>query len=191
MRIIVIVDMQNDFITGVLGSEQAVEAQKNIESLLPTLTSEDVIIFTQDTHPHKELYLASQEGTKLPVPHCIINTEGWEIPKSLIKAAETTGAYLDFVEKGQFGSIDELREMIDGYIEESIWDGDIEEEDEVTIEFCGVCTDICVVSNALITKAARPDNPMLVHKTCCAGTSQEAHDAAFKVMQSCQIDVVD
>lgn len=185
MRILVVVDMQNDFVTGPLGSDEAIAARGNIVKLIKELGNTDFIIFTRDTHSAYD-YFDSQEGRKLPVAHCIKNTEGWRVCDELIRAAGPHAPYIEFFDKPNFGSI-ELAYEIEELIEEE-WDSN---KGNITIELCGVCTDICVVSNALILKAFLPEETIMVHKTCCAGTTPENHEAALKTMASCQIEVVD
>ena len=173
-KLLVVVDMQKDFIDGSLGSIQA-------EKIVPWVISkikeykerENYIIFTKDTH--EENYLSTQEGKKLPVVHCICGTEGWEISEQ-IKSAVDLEKYPCF-EKRNFGSIN-LSEYISQF-------GVLDE-----IELCGLCSDICVVSNALILKAAYPETPITVDAVCCAGVTKESHEAALLTMKMCQINVI-
>lgn len=165
----IVVDYQFDFVEGVLGSKRARELFERMEKRIKKLRAEGwQIIFTHDTHFAN--YLQTAEGKKLPVPHCIEGTEGWELYKHIDRAADGEALY---VRKNTFG-----------YTE---WNYMIPDAEEILI--VGVCTDICVVSNALILKAQFPEVPISVDASLCAGTSDEAHNAALLVMKSCQIDV--
>jgi len=165
-KLLIVVDMQNDFITGPLGSEQA-------EKILPAVNAKiekyrengSSIIFTRDTHD--ENYLETQEGRRLPVVHCIEGTDGHEITREL-----DTGDSLIF-DKPAFGALDLVNEEYD------------------EIELIGLCTDICVVSNALILKAKYPETRVTVDASCCAGASDEGHKAALLTMKSCQVNITD
>lgn len=174
MKCVIVVDMQNDFITGPLGTPEAIVARDNIEKYLKTLAKYDEIFFTKDTHWSN--YLKTREGRNLPIPHCIVDTDGWEIDEKLFNAIK--GRLCTVVAKDAFGSMD-LVEEISQYICDY---------DEIII--CGVCTDICVVSNALILKAAFPEAEISVLANCCAGVTPEKHEAALSVMESCQINIV-
>lgn len=181
-KILVVVDMQNDFITGSLGSKHAEDV------VLPNVMNKviqhgDNVIFTMDTH-QKETYLSSLEGQKLPVEHCLICTEGYEIAQCLKNYYCSTGwKHKDIVHKYTFGSIDELPRTIKRFMGK-------ETQENTVIEIVGLCTDICVVSNALILRAKFPNAKIICDASCCGGTSKEAHDAALTVMKSCQIDVI-
>jgi nicotinamidase-related amidase len=190
MKVLVIVDMQNDFVHGVLGSEAAQSAEREILKLLPEYKGEDnLIIFTKDTHTTN--YLNTNEGKHLPIEHCIYETEGWCITKPLASEVMSPDYHLcdmswygidnGRLEKSTFGSFDL------GAILFSICRNN-EVED---ITFVGVCTDICVVSNVLITKTCNPDAEIKVIAKCCAGTSEEAHKAALTTMKSCHITIVE
>ena len=177
MKIVIIVDCQNDFITGSLGTP---EAQAMIPRLVDKInhSSDDTyFIFTKDTH--YDNYLETAEGKKLPIKHCIKETEGWEIPAELTEHFANSPFT---IEKSTFGSYN-LVEMIIEIIDSN--DDKVEE-----IELCGLCTDICVVTNALILKTSFPECDIVVNSKCCAGTTPEAHEAALAVMRSCQIEVV-
>ena len=171
MRILVVVDMQNDFIDGVLGTGEALaivpEVRKKIEGF------EGKVIFTRDTHD--EGYMDTQEGRNLPVPHCIKDTHGWQIRDELEELRDT-----EPLDKPSFGSL-ELPERID-----ALSDG--EEIEEIVL--IGLCTDICVISNAMIIKAAFPEVPVTVDSRCCAGVTPESHENALKAMSACQIRVI-
>lgn len=176
MKVLVIVDMQNDFIIGPLGTPEAIVARDNLcRWIKDNITREDMIILTKDTHDERD-YFNSQEGRNLPVGHCIQFTEGWRtdanIAKSIVDSNQICS--LSTVRKITFGSLN-LKEYIPKDAEEII--------------FCGLCTDICVVSNALIIKAAFPEIPISVIANCCAGSTPEKHEAALSVMESCQISI--
>ncbi len=171
-HILVVVDMQKDFVDGSLGTMEAVQILPAVEEKIRTFDGE--IFVTYDTH--FEDYLESPEGKKLPVPHCIYNTPGWEIAAPIAQVLEEIPHYK--VQKYTFGSIS-LPCLIEG----------ITEGEDFSIELIGLCTDICVVSNALILKAYFPDVPISVDSSCCAGVTPELHEAALKTMRSCQIDI--
>lgn len=167
-KVLVVVDMQNDFVNGCLGSEEAREILPNVKKkILEYQKNGDTIIFTRDTHD--ENYLQSQEGKYLPVLHCICETDGWKIVDGL----EVEGC--QYIDKPNFGWVH--------------WDTEnLSDKDE--IELIGVCTDICVVSNALLLKAMYPETHIVVDASCCAGVTPESHRAALFTMKSCQIDVM-
>ena len=190
MKVLVIVDMQNDFVYGALGSEAAQSAEREILKLLPEYKGEDnLIIFTKDTHTTN--YLNTNEGKHLPVEHCIYDTEGWCITKLLASEVMAPGYCLcempwydisnGRLEKDTFGSFD-----LGAALNTICRDCNVED-----ITFVGVCTDICVVSNVLITKATIPETEIKVIAKCCAGTSEEAHKAALTTMKSCHITIVE
>jgi len=173
-KILVIIDMQNDFIDGTLGSAQAIEiVPKTVEKIK---AHEGDIFLTLDTH--YENYMETSEGAKLPVPHCIKGTNGHEI-NPVIKDALSDKIYTT-VEKNTFGSIALPRIIEEDYNTE-----------EISFELCGLCTDICVVSNALLLKAYFPEVPISVDASCCAGVTPEKHKAALETMRSCQIDITE
>ncbi|MBO4400353.1 MAG: cysteine hydrolase [Selenomonadaceae bacterium] len=169
-KALIVVDMQNDFVTGSLGTKEAQEMLPRLVKKLEAAVNENWtdIIFTQDTH--KENYLETQEGKNLPVVHCIKNTEGWEIVPELQKFIPRAKAV---IEKKAFGST-RIPSLIKPY--------------EV-VEFVGVCTDICVISNALLVKAFYPEQVVAVDASCCAGTTPENHRAALTVMKLCQCKI--
>ena len=168
MKYLIVVDMQVDFITGSLGSRMAEAIVKKVAEKVKSFDGK--VIFTRDTHYAD--YLQTQEGKKLPVEHCIKDTDGWQICDELKMYAEVT------VDKETFGSIN-LPDIIKGY-------GEPVEKTEL----CGLCTDICVISNAMILKAAFPEAEVTVDSNCCAGVSKESHDIALKAMQAIQIDII-
>lgn len=164
-RTLIVVDMQNDFINGSLGTKEAQAILPNVRKKIDEYKKEGgEIIFTRDTH--QENYLDTPEGRKLPVKHCIEGTQGWEIAEGLLEEN------CRVINKPSFG-----------------WMGWQKEEFE-EIEIIGLCTDICVVSNALILKAAFPEAEITVDSSCCAGVTPKSHDAALETMKMCQINVV-
>ena len=166
--VLAVIDMQNDFVSGSLGTKEAQAIVQNVVKKIETFSGN--IVFTQDTHPSS--YLQSQEGTFLPVQHCIKNTEGWEIVAP-IKKLITDQVY----EKPTFGSL---------LLAESL--KSLHERTPIrSITLIGLCTDICVVSNALLLKAFFPEISIYVDAVCCAGTTPENHKAALQVMKMCQI----
>ena len=165
-RTLIVVDMQNDFINGSLGTEEAQSIVSNVANKIKEYQDRgDRIIFTRDTHETD--YLNTSEGRKLPVEHCINGTHGWEIAEGL----EVENCR--YIDKPTFGWIH--------------W-GDLNIRDE--IELIGLCTDICIVSNALILKATFPDVEITVDANCCAGVTPETHKAALETMKMCQINVI-
>ena len=171
-KFLVVVDMQKDFVDGALGSKEAVAIVPNVVKKINDFEGE--IFVTYDTH--FENYMDTNEGKNLPVPHCIKGTEGFELNTQVAKALEDK----DFtrVEKITFGSVD-LPKLV----------GEAAKGEEFTVELVGLCTDICVVSNALLLKANYPEMHIGVDSTCCAGVTPESHDAALTTMKMCQIEV--
>jgi len=171
-RLLIVMDMQNDFVDGALGTAEAVAILPAVKARIEAAkeTGED-IIFTRDTHQPN--YMETQEGRKLPVPHCIENTPGWEIVPQL---RELTAGCL-VIDKPTFGSV-KLGEILTG------------REDIEAITLIGLCTDICVISNAMICKAALPEVPVTVEAACCAGVTPSSHDNALSAMKMCQIEVI-
>ncbi len=169
--VLIVVDMQKDFIDGALGTAEAVAIVPNVAEKIRNFKGD--ILFTRDTH--FENYMDTQEGRNLPVPHCIRGTEGWEICKELQPLAE--GKVI--IDKVTFGSM-ELGSILQ----------DMQEEDAVSsITFVGLCTDICVISNAMIAKAFLPEVPVKVDAACCAGVTPDSHNTALASMRTCQIQV--
>lgn len=177
MKVLVVVDMQNDFITGSLGTPEARAIVPNVKKKIEeAVKNGDYIIYTRDTH--FDLYLQTNEGKKLPVEHCVYNTPGWEIRSELM--IPDGYADYDIINKPTFGS-----RLLVKTIDDFSLDNEISE-----IELIGLCTDICVVSNALLLKAAfYEDYEISVDATCCAGVTPETHEAALKTMEMCQINV--
>ena len=169
--ILVVVDMQNDFIDGALGTKEAVAIVPKVEEKIRNFNG--TVLFTRDTH--ENWYLETQEGKKLPVPHCIRDTEGWQIRRELDILRKT-----EPVDKETFGSTDLADDLVAMNIDDEI----------KSITFVGLCTDICVISNALLVKAALPEIPIIVDAACCAGVTPESHENALKAMEMCQVEVV-
>ncbi|MBQ2823134.1 MAG: cysteine hydrolase [Oscillospiraceae bacterium] len=173
-KILVVVDMQNDFIDGALGTA---EAQAIVDVTAEKIRSFDgIVITTQDTH--YENYSETMEGRKLPVKHCIEGEQGWKL-NDKIAAAVSEKAETYNISKHTFGSM-ELVEAVRRYMHRY----EIE-----SIELVGLCTDICVVSNAMLLRAAFPNMILNVDAGCCAGVTPETHKAALVTMKQCQIDV--
>lgn len=176
-KITVVVDMQNDFITGALANSAA---ESIIPSVLEEINKSDVVVYTRDTH--FDNYLETQEGKNLPIQHCIDGTWGWEIvdelnPKNLI----LVGKQFYIVNKPTFGCVDIWK---DNFFKKLVNEKDVE------VTFCGTCTDICVVSNAMIVKSLYPEIVVNVKADACAGLTPDKHKAALNVMDSCQINVI-
>lgn len=167
MKYLIVVDMQNDFISGSLGSPHAMAIVPHIADKVASFNG--TVIFTRDTHG--EDYMQTQEGHNLPVMHCIKDTEGWQICNELMPFVERV------VDKDTFGSM-ELPNILRTSSES------IEE-----IELCGLCTDICVISNAIILKAAFPEVRIVVDSGCCAGVTDDSHRTALNAMKAVQIEI--
>lgn len=172
-KILVVVDMQNDFVDGALGTKEACGIVENVVSKIENF--EGKIFVTLDTHQNN--YLETAEGRKLPVPHCIRMTNGWLLNEK-VRAALSDKDY-KIIEKKTFGSTKLVKKI-----------RKIKQNDDIEIEFVGLCTDICVVSNVLLLKAYFPEVRMTVDAGCCAGVTPEAHKAALETMKMCQIDVI-
>lgn len=169
MKLLIVVDMQNDFIDGALGTKEAVAIVPAVKAKIEEYRSmNNQVVFTYDTHQSN--YLETQEGKNLPVVHCVENTEGWQISDKLEVAQSKV------FKKPSFGSL-ELAEYVATI-------SDLEE-----IELVGLCTDICVISNAFILKAKMPEVKISVDSKCCAGVSPESHLNALNAMKMCQINV--
>ena len=167
---LIVVDMQNDFIDGALGTK---EAEAIVEKVAEKIRSFDgEVVFTRDTHG--EAYMQSQEGRNLPVPHCIKGSEGWQLREGLhaIRPAVV-------IDKPTFGSAELGVLLAQRDLEEKIG--------EITV--IGLCTDICVISNALLIKAFLPETPIRVDAACCAGVTPESHRNALEAMKMCQIAI--
>jgi len=174
-RLLIVVDMQNDFIDGSLGTK---EAQAIVPAVIERIKSfEGPVLFTRDTHTEK--YLETAEGKKLPVEHCIKGTKGWEIQEDIEVLRRQLGAVT--FDKYTFGSKD-----LAAYVSENVANyGGIS-----AIVLCGLCTDICVISNAMLLKAYLPEVPVVIDSECCAGVTVESHENALKAMAMCQMEIV-
>ena len=171
-KFLIVVDMQKDFVNGALGTPEAAAIVPRVAEKIRSFPGE--LFVTLDTHETD--YLQTAEGKKLPIPHCIRNTAGWQLDQSV--AAALSGKKYTVVEKPTFGSpvLPELLRKSAG-------------EEPFDMELIGLCTDICVVSNALLLKANFPQQDILVDSTCCAGVTPQSHDAALTTMKMCQIQV--
>lgn len=168
-RLLVVVDMQNDFVDGALGSGQARAIVPGVvQKARQYQESGDEIVFTMDTH-HRD-YMDTMEGKKLPVIHCVRDTPGWEIIKEL---RDIPGKR---IEKDTFGSVE-----LAGYVKAGGYD---------SVELIGLCTDICVISNAMLIKAFVPNTPIQVDVSCCAGVTPQSHENALNAMKMCHIDLL-
>ena len=186
-KILFIIDMQNDFINGAFGSEDAQRAVPNVIDIIDGFRrsnnndTNDMIFYTLDTH--YENYLNTFEGKNLPVKHCIENTTGWELNSDIKDAINQYPRHLvKCFRKNTFGSLTMVHEA-----SLVLWE-DMNSNDEIFI--CGLCTDICVISNALLLRAQFPNLKITCYKDACAGTSKEAHDAALTIMKSNQIEII-
>ena len=170
MKVRAIIDMQKDFIDGALGTKEAIAIVPKVAARLAQARADgETVVFTRDTH-HAD-YLLTQEGRNLPVPHCLEGTDGWQIDAAL--AVEDAPVF----DKPGFGSpalIEYLRSLpaLEG------------------VEFIGLCTDICVITNAMMTKVALPEVPLSVRADCCAGVTPQSHETALQAMWMCQISIV-
>ena len=170
-KALVVIDMQNDFIDGALGTGEAQAIVGNVKKKIEqALNVGDDVIFTQD--PHYDTYLETGEGKKLPVPHCIYGTNGWEICPELKEYSENAKIF----EKPTFGSVKLARYLAVREYE--------------TVEFVGLCTDICVISNVLLVKAVMPESELFVDASCCAGVTPGSHKNALEAMNMCQVNII-
>lgn len=177
---LIVVDMQRDFITGALGSAEAQAIVPAVCARIERAKAEGTsVVFTLDTHESD--YMETREGRFLPVPHCIQGTEGWALHPDI---AETCARGMLSFEKPTFGSTALMHHAANAAAEKGCIDGR-----GMTIELCGVCTDICVISNAMLIKAALPEAELIVDSALCAGVTPAKHEAALETMRSCQIDV--
>lgn len=168
-RLLVVVDMQKDFIDGSLGTKEAQAiVPKVAERVMSGQAAGEEIVFTLDTHG--EDYLETLEGRKLPVKHCLKGTDGWQLCKELAGIAGRR------FEKGTFGSLECAKYAAEGGYGQ--------------VELIGLCTDICVISNAMLLKAAMPQTNICVRADCCAGVTPESHINALKAMEMCQIEII-
>ena len=170
-KILIVIDMQNDFIDAALGTKEAVGIVEAVKEKIRSYPAADVIA-TMDTH--SDNYMNTQEGKYLPVPHCIKGSDGWQIRPDIAELLSGAKIY----EKPTFGSTAMAADL-----------KEISEKEEIELELIGLCTDICVVSNALLLKATMPEVKISVDPACCAGVTPEKHLAALETMRSCQIQV--
>lgn len=174
-KVLIVVDMQNDFIDGALGSKEA-------ESIVPKVISKienhnGIVVYTRDTHQQE--YLSTQEGKYLPVLHCVDGTHGWKLSDKIQLLSEASKSPI--FDKNTFGS----KKLIEFLT-------DLDKEDQIEeIQLIGLCTDICVISNALTIKTFLPEVPIIVDADCCAGVTPESHNNAISAMKMCQIIVRD
>ncbi len=167
-KILIVVDMQKDFISGALGT---IEAALIVPQVIEKIKGFDgEVVFTKDTH--SSIYLDTQEGKNLPVPHCIKGTDGWELDEKIAPLSHNCRIF----EKPTFGSIELSQYVVSGEYD--------------YIELIGLCTDICVISNAMLLKAYLPEVKVTVDSSCCAGVTPESHENALLAMKMCQIEVI-
>lgn len=171
-KILLVIDMQNDFIDGALGTKEAEAIVDRVAEEINKYPRENVFA-TRDTHGAD--YLDTQEGKNLPVTHCVKDTSGWELHPKIAAALENA----QVIDKPSFGSVELARQL-----------AQLAEKEALDITLVGLCTDICVVSNALLVKAFLPETPVSVAADCCAGVTPESHDAALKTMAMCQVKIV-
>ena len=170
-KALIVIDMQNDFIDGSLGTAEALSIVENVKDKIRSYPPECVFA-TMDTHGPD--YLSTQEGRNLPVEHCIRGTSGWQIREDIAQLLNEAAIY----EKPAFGSVQLACDLTE-----------LAKAEELEIELIGLCTDICVVSNALLIKAFLPETKVTVDAACCAGVTPESHRAALATMRSCQVEV--
>lgn len=206
MKILVVVDMQNDFIDGALGTPEAVEIVPAVVKKIKEF--DGLVVLTRDTH--QENYMQTQEGSNLPVPHCIEGTDGWQINVEVMEAADRQAetlseSYADdddavmvtidpsIFNKPTFGCVELGEALLRANQAEPDAENGIDADDTEniieSIEVIGLCTDICVISNAMLLKAFLPEVPVIVDAACCAGVTPESHIRALGAMQACQIEV--
>lgn len=195
MKVLAVIDMQNDFIDGALGSAEA-------EAIVPNAVKkirefEGLVVLTRDTHG--ENYLQTQEGRNLPVPHCIKDSDGWQINSKIIEAAQAQAAAQSEVFEDENGEA-----VMEMEYEPVIFDKPTfgstalgqalamgaQEEPVESVEIIGLCTDICVISNAMLIKACLPETEIIIDASCCAGVTPESHAQALGAMKACQIKVI-
>ena len=171
MDVLIVVDMQNDFVTGTLGSSLAQKIVIPLKEYLNSLKEDTYVIFTRDTHD--ESYMESNEGLHLPIPHCLFNTWGWQIVDEL-----KDFKYNRIINKPNFG------------IGSGTWRNILKDIDVKSITLVGLCTDICVISNALSLKIAYPEIPVRVIERLCMGVTKKSHEDAIATMKMCQVDII-
>lgn len=171
-NILVVVDVQKDFVDGSLGTKEAVAILDHVKAKIASYPIENVYV-TMDTHPKD--YLDTYEGKHLPVEHCIEGTDGWMLHESIRDSLRGARIFL----KPGFGSVDLIEQLKKD-----------NEQEPISVEMIGLCTDICVITNAMMLKGALPNIDIKVDQDCCAGVTPDLHEAALKVMRSCQIEVI-
>ncbi len=175
-KLLVVVDMQNDFIDGALGTKEAAEILDNVVNKIRDYEKNgNPILFTMDTH--YDNYLETQEGKNLPVKHCIAHTKGWEINDKIRCILERNNYKI--YEKNTFGSGELARDLLNGVYNNVTY-----------IEIVGICTDICVITNAMLIKTLLPEVPVTVDAACCAGVTPESHKNALEAMKMCQVKII-
>ena len=173
-KLLIVVDMQNDFTTGALRNEDAIAIIPNVVNKVKEAVAEGTdVIFTRDTHTDE--YMNTEEGRNLPVPHCIEGSEGWELIDELKPFASSAAHVIDKVTFGSSTLGDILAK---------------EYADASEVELIGICTDICVISNALLTKAFLPNVHVKVDASCCAGVTPDSHNTALDAMRACHVEVI-
>lgn len=179
-KVLLVIDMQNDFIDGALGTKEAVAIVPNVIEKIKNF--DGYVLYTRDTHT--ENYMETQEGSLLPVPHCIEGSHGWElhpeIDKLRLAGEDPDSDFYNTFDKPSFGStiLGQALCLMD------------EAESIESIEIIGLCTDVCVISNAMIVKAFLPETPVTVDSSCCAGVTPESHQTALDAMAACQIRII-
>lgn len=176
MRILVVVDMQNDFIDMALGTKEAVAIVPNVVKKI-TEGDWDEIYVTYDTH--MDDYMETAEGKNLPVPHCIKDTKGWELNEEVKRAIDAVSCNVVHITKLSFGSV-ALAQLVSHTCK----------QEPCSVELVGLCSDICVITNALLLKAYTPETPIAVDSACVAGVTPESNEAALTTMKMCQIQVL-
>ena len=179
-KLLLVVDMQNDFIDGSLGTP---EAQAIVPKVCEKIKNWDGIVWlTQDTHDKN--YLSTQEGKNLPVPHCIEDTHGWEIADAVLDACERAcPLYVPVSRKDGFGAASFVIYELDDFCKREGFD------EPASVELVGLCTDICVISNAVLIKSFFPEIELSVDASCCAGVTPQSHKNALEAMKMCQIEI--
>lgn len=181
-KVLIVVDMQNDFINGVLGTKEAMQIVPYVVEKINTyISNKDLIYFTKDTHGIN--YLRTQEGKNLPIIHCLKNTSGWGFPasiQSLVEKVQEEKEEKIVFEKQSFGSY-KLAENLKTVLSD---------KQDVQIEMVGLCTDICVITNAFVLKTYMPEAEIIIDAKGCAGVSKESHENALNAMKICQMTII-
>ena len=174
---LIVVDMQNDFISGVLGTDEAKAIVSNVKEKIEKAIGKKGVFFTQDTH--YDDYLETIEGKHLPVAHCLHETEGWQVAEELLDVLNRRGMKPDQIIKNTFGAEELVKRL-----------KNLDQNEKIEeIELIGLCTDICVISNALLLKAFFPEVRISVDAACCAGVTPSSHENALEAMKMCHIEV--